>query len=254
VQPAEFREFTRALCEPSAPLPRALRAPADAALTDRFAVYRNNVHVSLVAALEERFPIARALVGAEFFGAMARAYVQDHKPASELLHEYGSDLPQFVAAFVPAAALPYLADVARMEAAWSESWAAPDAAPLQLATLSSRPADALADARAVPHPAMRLIQSDWPIGSIWQAHQAATPDLSAIPWHAQCVLITRPEATIQLQQLPAGAATFAIALLLQRLSIADAAAAALTQSPQLDIGRQLGALIECGAILEIITS
>lgn len=40
--------FARALCDADAPLPDGLCAPGHATLADRFAVYRNNVHVSLV--------------------------------------------------------------------------------------------------------------------------------------------------------------------------------------------------------------
>ncbi len=251
--PVEFHAFAQALCDPNAALPMSLCARTGSSIDDRFAVYRNNVHVSLVEALAERFPIVRALVGEDFFRAMARAYVQEHKPGSEMLHEYGEGLPEFVATFPPAQQLPYLADVARMEAAWSGSWAAQDAAALQMEALSGIRAEDLAEARVRLHPATRLIQSAWPVGSIWQAHQYATPDLASVQWRAECVLITRPEASIHLQQLLDGAAAFTAALL-QRQTIADAAAAGFAVSPQLDIGTQLGALIECGALLEIITA
>jgi hypothetical protein len=248
--PAEFRQFAQALCDPEAALPAIVQSPG-VSLAERFAVYRNNVHASLVDALAEQFPIVLALTGNEFFRAMARVYVQRHKPGSELLHEYGVDMPGFIADFAPANGLPYLGDVARLEIAWSQSWAAQDAAPLQLGSLAALSAAALAMATVLPHPAARLITSAWPVGSIWQAHQLANPDLSGIQWQAQNVLITRPQAHIQLQQLPDGVTHFATALL-QRRTIADAAASALAASPQLDIGASLGALIDCGAIMEII--
>jgi hypothetical protein len=77
-------------------------------------------------------------------------------------------------------------------------------------------------------------------------------DLSDMTWQAECVLITRPDATIRLHHLNAGAAAFAAALL-QSQTIANAATAALAVSPGLDIGGQLGALIGWGALMEIVT-
>jgi len=252
MQPAEFATFAHALCNSDESIPPGLRTVAGAALPDRFAVYRNNVHVSLVAALCEQFPITCALVGEEFFRTMARGYVQDHKPSSAQLHEYGQDLPQFIASFEPARELPYLADVARVEMAWNESWAAPDGPALALGQLTALPAEALAQARVVAHPAMRLVSSGWPVGSIWNAHQWPAPDLSCIVWAAECVLITRPEAQLQLQLLPHATGVFADALLRQRTTIALAADVALAASPTLDIGHALAALIGSGAITEIL--
>ncbi len=42
------------------------------ALNRRFAVYRNNVAASLIEAMVQRFPAVCAIVGDEFFRAMAR--------------------------------------------------------------------------------------------------------------------------------------------------------------------------------------
>ena len=63
--------------------------------------------------------MVRLLVGEEFFRAMAQIHVRAHRPRSPLMFEYGDELPDFIAGFPPAADVPYLADVARLEIAWS---------------------------------------------------------------------------------------------------------------------------------------
>jgi len=96
-------DFAEALRDPSKPLPMGLVSQNSHGLEQRFAVYRNNVAIGLIEALEARFPVVRRLVGEEFFTAMARVFVQAHPPRSPLLMIYGDSFPQFIAGFGPAA-------------------------------------------------------------------------------------------------------------------------------------------------------
>jgi hypothetical protein len=254
MQQAEFHSFATALVDAQAAVPAGLSAAGGATLQDRFAIHRNNVHVSLVEALADNFPITRSLVGSEFFDAMARAYVEDHKPAHAQLHEYGSTLPEFISEFAPACDLPYLADVARLEIAWCQSWAAAEASALSLAAIAAHPPTALLQARVALHPATRLLRSPWPIGSIWQAHQTPNPDLSAVAWQAECVLVTRPEAVIAIHQLSTEMAVFADALMIQHMQVEQAAQTTITIFPDFDVGGALRALLEWGTITEVVPS
>ncbi|MCP2936872.1 DNA-binding domain-containing protein, partial [Salmonella enterica subsp. enterica serovar Typhimurium] len=70
------------------------------------------------------------IVGAEFFRAMARVYVRVQPPRSPIMLDYGAGLPDFIRSFEPAAVLPYLEDVARIERAWTEAYHAPEASPI----------------------------------------------------------------------------------------------------------------------------
>ena len=81
----------------------------------RLQVYRNNVFVSLIDALEEIFPVTKEVVGSDFFRAVARLFVADHPPTSPVLSQYGDRFPRFLRNFPPAQALPYLADLADFE-------------------------------------------------------------------------------------------------------------------------------------------
>lgn len=68
--------FSQALLNPELPCPSDLKAWNQSDPTQRFAVYRNNVIVSLCDALASTFPVVQALVGEDFFHTMARDFVR----------------------------------------------------------------------------------------------------------------------------------------------------------------------------------
>jgi hypothetical protein len=204
--------FAAAVVDPAVPVPAGLVTARGGADEKRFAIYRNNVAVGLRKALSSRFPVVERLVGADFFALMARAYVAGAKPASPLLFAYGDDFPDFVAGFEPAGSVPYLADVARIEAAITVAYHAADAAPLALDAVAAIAADSLPRACLCRHPSATLVRSPWPVGSIWHAHRSVgTTAMSATG--AQAVLVVRPAFEVAVHVLPARDADFAGALL-----------------------------------------
>jgi hypothetical protein len=95
--------FAAALGEPSAPPPATTHGRMGGPDTRRFAIYRNNVAVGLIGALEARYPVARRIAGDDLFRAMARAFVRAHRPRSPVMIAYGEEFPEFVAAYLAAA-------------------------------------------------------------------------------------------------------------------------------------------------------
>ncbi len=65
--------FAAALADPSAPPPAGVLGRLAVADSRRFSVYRNNVAVGLIGALEARYPVARRIAGADVFRALARS-------------------------------------------------------------------------------------------------------------------------------------------------------------------------------------
>ena len=123
-------EFAGALLSTVRPVPAAVKGAAQGRVERRFAVHRNTVAASLIEALQARFPVVQRLVGEDFFRAMARAFVALEPPSSPLLFLYGESFAAFIARFTPAAPLPYLADVARLEYARGLAYHAADREPL----------------------------------------------------------------------------------------------------------------------------
>jgi hypothetical protein len=242
---ASQEAFARAVTDPQADLPAGVTSRRGEPDAKRFAVYRNNVTVGLIKALEKRFPVTMRLVGAEFFAGMARAYMRRELPASPVLFEYGDGFAGFIETYDAVANVAYLADVARVEAAWTRAYHAEDAAALTVADLTAIRLEDLGTTRLGRHPAAELVRSVHPAGSIWAAHQAETV---APPreWIAEAVLIARRAMEVTVRILPPRDAPFAQALL-GGAALADAAEAALRENGDFDFGAALVGLVSLGA-------
>lgn len=198
--------FRTAVLDPGLPAPGGLITPEGTRATRRFDVYRNNVAVSLTEALETAFPALRALVGEEFFKAMSGVYLRRHLPSSPLLMDYGNHMPAFLETFAPAASLPYLPDIARLEIALRASYHAADARPLDPAGI---PPQELMDTPFFLVPSARLVVSAYPLLDIYtRARNTDAPRPGAA---AQDVLVTRPGFDPAPDCLPRGAARFVAA-------------------------------------------
>lgn len=146
----------------------------------RLAVYQGSVRGALSRALTQVYPVLQRLVGARFFDAMAGRYLAAHPSTSPDLHDFGGQLAPFLASFAPAAALPYLPDVARLEWAWHRVFHAADPDPGLPAGFGDRDEDALAALPLALSPALRLVHSDYPVDQIWRANQPEQEEPPAV--------------------------------------------------------------------------
>jgi hypothetical protein len=219
----------------------------------RFAVYRNNVVVSLVAALAEAFPVTQRLVGDEFFAAMARLYVAAFPPKSPVLALCGDDFPAFIEAFEPARAVPYLADVARLEALRVRAYHAADAVAMpaqRLADLLSR-AELLPQLRLRLHPSVGVLRSAFAVVSLWAAHHGLLDIAQVDPFHAERALVLRNDLDVEVIGLSEGAQDF-IEQLGRGAPLATASAFALSKSDRFDLAATLAILIGHGALADVL--
>jgi len=233
--------FARACLDPEAPLPPGI-AGTEAAR--RFAVHRNTVRVTLVEALAVAFPVVRALVGEEFFAAAAGLYVAAEPPRSPVLALYGDGFADFLGGFPPAAELPYLPDVARLERLLTCAYHAADGVAASRADFAGLDADAAARLALVRHPATRTLLSPWPVVTLWRMNTGRLPLAALDGWESESALVTRPELDLELTRLPAGAehllarldAPVPLATLAAELEDAEPGALARLLPPLLDAG------------------
>lgn len=234
--------FAAALLAPDRPVPAGVIAHSIGAPARRFAVYRNNVVVGLIAALDQRFPAVRSVVGEEFFAAMARAFVREHLPRSPILMTYGDAFPPFIAAFAPAADLPYLADLARLEAARTRAYHAADAVPVDACSFRGLDGETLAAIRIALHPSTEILRSPHPIVTIWAMNAGEREPASIADWRDEDALVARPGLDVEVRTLPSGGAAFLLALVAGR-TLADAAQAAIAEDGDFDLATNLAGLI-----------
>jgi len=226
-------------CERVAPLVAGRDAEA------RLDVYRANFRSNLCAALRDVYPVVERLVGERFFEAAARRYIPDHPSASGDIHDYGADFADFLRAFAPAASLPYLADVARLEWGWHQVFHAADDAPLDPALLARVAGEAQATLRFALRPARRLLASPWPVHRIWQANQANQAGLAEVP----AVDLDEGAARLLVRRETHGYAIEIVALEVGEFAFLDALARGMTltgayeQAVAVDRGFDLAAVL-----------
>ena len=242
------RSFAQALSDPTAALPEAVSAQDTQHREKRFNIYRNNVFASLIEVLAGRYPAVQKLVGEEFFTATASAFIRAHPPRDPVMILYGHDFPRFLENFEPAATLPYLGDVARIERAWNTAYYAAEARPLGPQDFAAVAAEDVARLALSLHPSVALLTSPFPARSIWQANLDGD-DLSGLNLCAggEDTAIVRPLSNVKAVTLPPGAYIFLKALQHGQV-LGQAVDAAMTSEPAFDFQANLTGLISNGMI------
>jgi hypothetical protein len=230
---------------------RADSAVAALVAQPAFAVYRNTVTKGCVDALQANFPAVARLTGDEWFRAAAAEFAAGEMPKEPSLLAYGEAFPAFLAGFPPAAELPYLADVARLDRLWSEAHAAADAPAIGRETFALADPGWLGTAVLRPHPAARWrwFERD-PIFSIWRRNREEPADDGEIAWRGEGALLTRPEGAVQWTALYGASCRFLDACS-RGLCLDEALAAALESDPDANLVRLVNTLLDAGAFCRL---
>ncbi|MEI8325095.1 MAG: DNA-binding domain-containing protein [Betaproteobacteria bacterium] len=218
----------------------------------RFAVYRNNVVVSLIDALANSFAVAQELVGEDFFRAMARRFVREAPPRSRMLAFYGQDFPAFIDSFAPAADVPYLGDVARLEMLRILAYHAADRAvltPAQVAAVLGGELG-LEELRFALHPSVAVLRSRHAVVSLWGAHQGLLDIGSVQTDRPETALVVRIGLEVSVVGVDAASGCF-IEQLLQGVTVVQAAAACECEGLDFDLAASLAALLRWHCIASI---
>ena len=237
----------------------ALVAPAStegAALDDeRMAIYRTNGRATYRHALGATFAVVKRLTGAPFFNAAVDTFVAAHPPFSGDLNVYGEHFADFVERYAPAANLPYLADVARLEWAIDEASRAADAPRVPdaaLAALAIVPPERVPHVRIALDVSCRLVESAYPILRIWRANQDDRSGDERIDLEEGGILliVRRDTDGMAIEALRRGEYAW-LAALAQAATLHAAIDAALAADPAFDLGAVLRTHIGAGTIAAI---
>ncbi|MBT2373886.1 HvfC/BufC N-terminal domain-containing protein [Pseudomonas fluorescens] len=247
-------EFANALLTLDGPCPQGLFSSNGADPASRFAVYRNNVHSSLINALATGYPVTLQLVGEAFFRAMAGLYVQAFPPDSPLINEYGNDFADFIQGFAPANSVPYLADVARLERLRVKAYHATDAFSLdqQAVITALQQQSTLGELRLQLHPSVATLNSVYAVVGLWAAHQTGESLATLNPLHAQSALVLRAGLEVKVFAIDSGSVAF-INSLNNDWPMEMSLAYALDAAAEFDLHQCLALLIGHGAITHLHT-
>src|SRR6185437_11720492 len=124
---------------------------------------------------------------------------------------------------------------------------APEAAPLDPATLTRVLHDRPGEVCFTLHPSLRIILSSFPALSIWRMNIAGgVPGPVDLEAGGEDVLIVRPQADVEVRNAPLGGAELLVALGRGK-SLDQAAEAALVVAPSFELAEHLTVLLSAGA-------
>jgi hypothetical protein len=218
-----------------------MRAATAARAESGLAIHRNNVMSGMIKVIAARFPTVRRLLGEGCFLETARRFIIAEPPRSPLLLDYGDGFPEFLRRGDNSC----IADIADLEVARGKAYHAADAASLPPQAFAAIPAERLAGLRLTFHPSMSLLQSRFPIVSLWQA-EPESRDV-AVQEHPEAALIARPLLEVEVWNLPPGGFAFLTALR-RGATIAEAAEAAMDAAPDFDLAVNLSVLIKANIV------
>lgn len=184
----------------------------------RLNVYHNNVVGNLARAIVQNYPNLDILLGHDFLMSCAREFAIHHPPNAAALTTYGADFPQFLQSHEKItkslAAMPWIFDVARHEAAAFLCFCASDDAPISEDDLIAMQNDACASQTLALRASAQLMHYNYDVMRILDLCQAHTahipPDITSK--HTCHMLLLRPLLDVLYIPLAADEYTFLRAL------------------------------------------
>lgn len=140
----------------------------------RMQIYSNSNRLGFLAAMQATYPVIERLGGEQWFEQRARQYQLRFPSRSGDLQHVGAHFAEFLQAELSDTQYEYFSDVAQLEWAYQEVLTAAESVALDPAALSAIAADDYEHLVFVPRPALRLVESRYPILAIWKAHQPGT--------------------------------------------------------------------------------
>ncbi|WP_372881074.1 DNA-binding domain-containing protein [Psychromonas sp.] len=109
------QQFSDTLLYKSEQITTQIKAKKDFTGNELLQVYRNNFVMGITEALSSTYQHTLALVGEEFFNAVARQFILSNPPQENNLMSYGNGFSEHLDGLEQLTNLPYVAEMARFE-------------------------------------------------------------------------------------------------------------------------------------------
>lgn len=197
----------------------------------RFAIYRNNMFLSLAAHLRAVFPVTAQLGDERFFSYAAHQFILREPPREPRLITYGRNFPRFLADFPACRHAPILARMAELEWALHKSLTS-----RQMPYLEPQDMVEATGVMALElQPSLGLVLSRWPLLGLW-AHEAERQ--RPVARRTTRLAVMRHDDDIRFFEL--GRARFVFwRCLAKGRSIERAAARAVARDPAFDLADEI---------------
>jgi hypothetical protein len=165
-------------------------------------VYRSGYALRLIEVLTNDFPGVVAMMGAEAFDQMARAYIAAHPSRHPSVRWFGKGLADFLAT-APYDRTPAAAEMARFEWALGEAFDSIDVEPLRAEAVMAVPPEAWETISFAPLPSLQRLSFAHDVPPSWQRREEVEPGSLAVgkleapvPW-----VVWRPERVANFRSL-----------------------------------------------------
>lgn len=142
----------------------------------RLDIYAQMYWARLHDVVRDDFPRVAGLLGPEEFSRVVRAYLAEYPSTYPSVRHVGHAFAAFLARSPESAAVPFLADLARLEWARLAVFDAPDAATLRVDDLHAVAAEAWPALTFQLVPALQFVVAAWPVHTLWAGDQDACGD------------------------------------------------------------------------------
>jgi hypothetical protein len=203
---------------------------------------------SLIEVLAARYPVIRCLVGQLSFRIVARRFIVSEPPRIATFASFGDNFPRFLRGQGNVASFEYVADIAELEMVRGKARRAPDVRPLAAEGLLPVRAQRLNGLHITLHPSVCLVQSRFPIVTIWENNQFDDENGMIDRWSAEAALVARPFLEVEVRRLLPGGYTFVRALS-EGQTVATAVRAASAATPKFEVASNLALLIDANVIV-----
>ncbi len=219
----------------------------------RIQIYVNNNRVGSLATLQATYPVIERLGGADWFRQSATQYQMQFPSRSGDLQYLGEKYPDFLRVYLADTDYAYFADVAALEWAYQVVLTAAERAPADLGMLRTVAPEDYERLLFVPRPAVRMVESQYPIFAIWQANRPSKvePDLQIrLDAGPSRVLLIRRTDRVELRELCQG--SYHLMRQFQRgATLGSAAISTTTEIREFDLGVCLKEVMALEAIASI---
>lgn len=139
---------------------------ASVSTATRLDIYRDGYYLRLIEALEQDYPVLRALLGDEQFDQLCREYI-DHNPSRfRSIRWFGNEFADYLQ---KKSCEPHLVEMAQFEWLLTESFDAADTDIVTVDMMSTIAPDHWPEMQFKCHPSLRILTLNWNTTSIWKS-------------------------------------------------------------------------------------
>lgn len=179
---------------------RELKPVGKLSLEQAFQIYHRIYTSKFTEVLMDTFPAVRWVLGKDLFDTVCYKFIESQPLASYILHDYGSNFPDFLKDSRNVRGIPFLYDLARFEWAYKEVEDMPSSKPLSHKNVKELLHTE--DFKIQFIEAMNIFESPYAVYNIWEERHSKPYQFEDINWnHPESLLIYKFQKNIIINRI-----------------------------------------------------